>query len=740
MAELRDLEEKHPEVRRKDSPTQTVGWKPDPRFKKVRHQIPMLSLDFRYSADDVRKFDETIRKKLQVDGVEYSAEPKFDGAAVSLVYEDGTLRQGATRGDGHVGEDVTRNLLTIPSIPKELANIQKHVSFEVRGEVVLFKADLLELRRQQEELGEDQSPNPRNAASGSLRQLDSSVTASRRLHFFAYSADPDPTGTWRKHSDCLSFLQNTGFLVAEERKVVAGIEKAIEYFDHIAAIREDLAYEIDGVVFKVNNLQHQRSLGFRPREPVFAIARKFPPQRKEAKIIDIVFQVGRTGAITPVAKLERVFVGGVWVENATLHNEGQVREKDIHVNDTVIVQRAGDVIPEVVEVVRAKRPRNARPFAMPVECPECHSSIVKLEGEAVSRCTGGLQCPAQLQQALLHFASRRAMNINGLGDQLVAVLTRRVGVKEPADLYRLGQRVWQWLTSTRGSAPLEDIFGTPGQSAALFSSLLQMIEKDGLAAHSLFSSLAAWRSRKGSEIDHNAAVILNTLALSACPRTLGNEGSQRRVPRLGERDAIKLEKEIAKSKSPTLARFLLALGIRHVGEEIARLLAKESGSTESFLARDWLKVIEEKKAAKKENERRRRKGKELMPEPLRGIGEEILGSIHAFLSEPRNELAVRHLLDAGVSPKPDAFGKTPGKGPLSGKKFALTGTLESLQRAEAEERIRKLGGEIASSISKSVTYLVTGMGPKSKLGKAKELGIEVIDEETFLKLIDYGRS
>lgn len=734
--ELQELESQYPEIKRKDSPTQSVGWTPDPRFKKIQHGKPMLSLNFVYSADDLGKFDETIRKKLGVAKIEYSAEPKFDGTAISLVYRNGILKQGATRGDGEVGEDVTRNLKTIPTIPHILHGDAAQANLDVRGEVLMFRADLLDLRQKQKELGEEESPNPRNAAAGSLRQLDPAITASRRLHFFAYAAEPDPTLTWRNHTDCLRYLSQAGFVVAKRCSKVHGIEGILNYFDEIAAARDDLDYEIDGVVFKVNRLEHQQILGYRAREPVFATARKFPPQQKEAKVLDIQFQVGRTGAITPVARLERVFVGGVWVENATLHNEGQIREKDIRINDTVIVQRAGDVIPEVVEVVKKKRPHNAREFQMRDDCPVCHSKIVRNEGEAVARCSGGLYCPAQLEQALIHFGSRRAMNIAGLGDQLVAVLVRQIRITEPAHLYSLGEHIWKWLSTNKSSAPLNDIFGTSGQPAPLFDSVLKLVGKDGITAQSTFSSLAESRIRNSRSLTPNDIVVLNTLALSSCPKAIKVDDTQRRVARLGEREAIKLEKELARSKEVPLARFLFALGIRHVGEEVARLIARESRTITNFLSRNWLELAAEKDALKKQNEKRRRKNEPVVPEPLRGVGQEILESIHAFLSEKHNREAIEHLLAAGVSPIADLSAENSVEGPLSGKKFVFTGGLESMTRDEAEQKVRSLGGETAQSVISSVSFVVVGSNPSSKLQKAKTMGIEIIDEAEFLKLIE----
>jgi DNA ligase (NAD+) len=447
--------------------------------------------------------------------------------------------------------------------------------------------------------------------------------------------------------------------------------------------------------------------------------------------------VGRTGTITPVARLERVFVGGVWVENATLHNEKQIRDKDIQINDVVIVQRAGDVIPEIVEVVKEKRGDDARVFKMRGDCPVCHSKIVRIDGEVAARCSGGLYCRAQLEQALIHFASRRAMNISGLGEQLVAVLVRKIRISEPAHLYSLGERVWSWLSENKTTATLNDIFGTTGQPSPLFSSVLKLVAKDSIAADSPFSLLAEWRVRQSRSLSTNDKLLLNTLAMSACDRAIKIDDSPRRVSRLGEREAIKLEKELGKSKKMPLARFLFSLGIRHVGEEIARLIAKESRSIQQFVNRNWLELANQKKALKKENERRRRKNESLMPEPLRGVGREILQSVDAFLSEKHNRDAIEHLLAAGVLPETDLSADRIADGPLSSKKFLFTGGLESMKRPDAEHTVRSLGGETSTSLTKSVTHIVAGANPtSSKIQTAREWGIEIIDEGQFLKLIE----
>jgi DNA ligase (NAD+) len=436
--ELKALEEANPEFATADSPTQRVGAKPLDEFAEVTHRVPMLSLANAFSDEDLANFDRRCREGLEIESdIDYACEPKFDGLAVSLVYENGVFTQGATRGDGAVGEDVTLNLRTIRSIPLGLAIRAPHL--EVRGEVLMMKKDFERLNAWQSEKGEKLFVNPRNAAAGALRQLDSALTAQRRLSFFAYGLGAvDGVELPNTHSAQMDFLAGLGFPVSSERRVVAGAPGLRDYYAAIGAKRAGLPFDIDGVVYKVNRTDWQQQLGFVSRAPRFAIAHKFPAEEATTELLGIDVQVGRTGAITPVARLKPVFVGGTTVSNATLHNEDEIRRKDILIGDTVIVRRAGDVIPEVAAVIPAKRPVDARPFVMPTACPECGSAIVKLDGEAVARCTGGLICPAQVKQSILHFAQRRAMDIEGLGDKLVEQLVDQKIIRNAADLYRLG--------------------------------------------------------------------------------------------------------------------------------------------------------------------------------------------------------------------------------------------------------------------------------------------------------------
>jgi len=435
--ELQALEAQYPELAAPDSPTQRVGAPPLKAFSQVIHRVPMLSLNNAFAEEDVLAFDRRVQDGLETSEIDYAVEPKFDGLAIALVYENGVLCQAATRGDGFTGEEVTANVRTIKALPLRLT--EAPALLEVRGEVLMLKADFAALNRQQRERGEKEFVNPRNAAAGSLRQLDSRVTAARRLTFFAYGIGASAgVSLPRSHSELMGLLEQLHLPVCRERAVVRGAAGLLDYYRRIGEIRTNLPYDIDGVVYKVNDLRAQAELGFVSRAPRFAVAHKFPAEEALTVVEDITVQVGRTGALTPVARLRPVFVGGVTVTNATLHNEDEVRRKDVRIGDTVIVRRAGDVIPEVVSALAEQRPADAREFQMPAFCPVCGSQVVRLEDEAAARCSGGLYCPEQRKRALLHFASRLALDIEGLGDKLVDQLVDRDLVKNPADLYRLG--------------------------------------------------------------------------------------------------------------------------------------------------------------------------------------------------------------------------------------------------------------------------------------------------------------
>ncbi len=634
--ELQTLEAQHPELLAADSPTQRVGVTPLKRvpgqkffgsFAEVQHRTPMLSLNNAFSEDEVRAFDARIREALGVAEVEYAVEPKFDGLAITLSYRDGMFVQGATRGDGSTGEDVTENLRTVRTIPLRLHKPIRDV--EVRGEVLMFKRDFAKLNDAQRAKGEKEFVNPRNAAAGSLRQLDSRITASRRLSFFSYGIGfCDGAKLPNQQDQQMALLQQWGVPVAQQRSVVRGLEGLLAYYLEIGEAREQLPFDIDGVVYKVNDIAQQQQLGFVSRAPRWAIAHKFPAEEAMTTLLDIEVQVGRTGALTPVARLAPVFVGGVTVTNATLHNEDEIRRKDVRIGDTVIVRRAGDVIPEVARVVLERRPRDAREFVMPKVCPVCGSRVARLEDEAVWRCTGGLFCPAQRKQALLHFASRRAMNIEGLGDKLVEQLVDTHIVNNPAALYKFG--------------------------------LLAIIN----------------------------------------------------LERMGEKSAVNLLAAIEHSKHTTLARFIFALGIRNVGETTAKDLAQHFGSLDNLLAADVESL-----------------------QQVHDVGPVVAQSIADFLAEAHNREVIEQLRASGVhwaEQQPLAATALP----FSGKTFVLTGTLAALSREEAKEKLEALGAKVSGSVSKKTDYVVAGVEAGSKLDKAQELGVAVLDEQQFLALLE----
>jgi DNA ligase (NAD+) len=647
FAELAQLESEHPELASADSPTQRVGAAPLPEFAQVRHRSPMLSLANAFDEAAVRAFDKRVRDALNVDSVEYSVEPKFDGLAVSLSYRDGVFVQGATRGDGDRGEDVTPNLRTVRSIPLRLPHAEDTQDLEVRGEVLITKRDFAALNERQRAAGEKEFVNPRNAAAGGLRQLDSRISAQRPLRFFAYGVGTLPAGAPERHAKLLDRLAELGFPVAKERDIARGVEGLLRYYERIGAQRERLPYAIDGVVYKVDRLDWQARLGHVSRAPRYALAHKYPAEERETEVLAIEVQVGRSGALTPVARLKPVFVGGVTVTNATLHNEDELKRKDVRVGDTVVVRRAGDVIPEVASVRFDRRPAHARQFHMPDRCPVCSSPVVRLPGEAVTRCTGGLYCRAQRKEALLHFKGRRAMDIEGLGDKLAEQLVEQSLVESPADLYRL-------------------------QAAQLAA-----------------------------------------------------------LERMGEKSAQNVVDSIERSRDATLARFVFALGIPGVGEEVAKILARHFGDFDSLLAADWASLESDKEALRKENAKRKRRGEPAQPVPLEGIGPEIMDSLRQFLSEPHNRKVIERLQRSlRIRPEPRAL--VPGE---PSKTFVLTGTLGGMTRDEAKSLIESRGHKVAGSVSKSTDYVVAGADAGSKLERARALGVAVLDEDGLKKLL-----
>lgn len=633
--ELLALESSHPEFDSPDSPTHRVGAAPLAAFTQIEHKQPMLSLGNAFDEGEVAAFDKRVRDVLGIDEVEYAVEPKFDGLAISLTYQNGRLVHGATRGDGMTGEDVSANLRTIKSIPLQ---IETHATLlEVRGEVLMLRRDFERLNAMQRERGEREFANPRNAAAGSLRQLDSRITASRRLHFYVYGVGAmEGRPRTATQAELMQVLADLRFPVSEARSVVRGLNGLLDYYQGLGARRADLPYDIDGAVYKVNSLSGQTKLGFVSRAPRFAIAHKFPAEEVSTTVLDIHAHVGRTGALTPVAQLAPVFVGGVTVANATLHNQDEIDRKDVRVGDTVIVRRAGDVIPEIVKVVIEKRQQPEPPRFNILQryplCPVCGSHVVRLADEVVTRCTGGLFCAAQRREALLHFAARRALDIEGLGDKLVDQLVTRQLVHTPADIYRL--------------------------------------TIDALAG----------------------------------------------LDRMAEKSASKLLAAIERSKSTTLARFIYALGIPTVGEATAKDLARHFGTLDALLAAD-----------------------EAMLMQVRDVGPVVAQAIVQFFSEAHNRDVIQKLRSAGVHwTETQAHTKSAGK--LINKSFVLTGTLPTLSRDEAREKIEALGGKVAGSVSSKTDYVIAGAEAGSKLEKARSLGVNILDEAGLLALLDEMRS
>jgi len=619
--ELVDLETQYPQLITSDSPTQRVGGPPSDAFAKVTHRTPMLSLANGFKRDEVREFDKRVHRGLGDVQVEYVTELKIDGLAMSLLYENGQYRVGATRGDGYVGEDVTPNVKTIPSVPLSVTiPAEFPQTFEVRGEVYMPKRSFQRLNKELEGEGKAPFANPRNAAAGAVRQLDPRITARRRLDTFIYALDP--AGGARSQEQILDRLAEMGFHVNENRRRHADIESVIGFLDEWQEKRHGLDYEIDGIVIKVNDLAQQAELGFVSRSPRWALAFKFPPEQAETVVDDIKVYVGRTGAITPVAWLTPVQIGGTTVSRATLHNEDEVARKDVRTGDHVIIQRAGDVIPEIVRVIAEKRPATSQPWHMPRTCPECGTDLVREPGAAITRCINA-SCPAQVLEHLRHFVA--AMDIEGFGYATLAQLTDRKIVHDPSDLYQLTKD--------------------------------QLLSLDGFA-------------------DKSAQNLLDRLE---------------------------------RSKTTTLARFLVALGIPHVGWTMSSVLAAHFES------------IDRVEGAGIDDLRN-----------VAGVGPIVAEGVYDYFERAESKRLIQRLLDAGMMMKaPDRR-----EGPLSGKTFVLTGSLGSMTRGDAEERIKALGGTIGSSVSKKTDYVVVGADPGSKLERAERLKIPVLDETAFLALLE----
>ena len=632
--ELADWEARFPELRTTDSPTQRIGGKPLDVFRQIRHEQPMLSLNNGFSEDEIYAFDKRVREALELEEVEYSVEPKFDGLAVSLRYEDGKLAGAATRGDGTTGEDVTPNVRTIKAIPLRIVSNDAPSILEVRGEVLMFKEDFLSLNRRQTEAGGKVFANPRNAAAGSLRQLDATVTAARALRFFAYGTGQ--IGAARlpeSHSEVLQWLKTLGMPVSPEHGKVKGPDQLLSFYAHIQRKRERLPYDIDGVVYKVNSIRLQSRLGYAARAPRFAIAHKFPAEEAITEVEGIDVQVGRTGAITPVARLRPVYVGGVTVTNATLHNEDELARKDVRVGDWVIVRRAGDVIPEVVRIIPDRRPSSAAPFSMPAHCPACGSMVTRADDEAIARCSGGLFCPAQRKQALLHFVGRRALDIEGLGEKLLEQLVDQKIVQTPADIFNL--------------------------------------TKDTLAG----------------------------------------------LERMGAKSAAKLLDAIEKARHTTLDRFMFSLGIRNVGEATARDIALHFGRLSKIMAATTEELLN-----------------------VNDVGPVVAASVRQFFAEPHNRSVIEALISHGVAWDENDGTSRNRNGALAGKTFVITGTLAGLTRDDAKRLIVSAGGKVTGSVSARTDYLVAGADPGSKLAKAQDLGVSVLDESALADLIEKSSS
>ncbi|MGI9222144.1 MAG: NAD-dependent DNA ligase LigA [Woeseiaceae bacterium] len=632
MRQLQALEKENPGLVTPDSPTQRVGDAPVSAFGTVAHRIPMLSLDNAFSPEELHDFHRRAMTRLEKEvdeSLQYAAEPKLDGAAVSLVYENGQLVRGATRGDGSTGEDITHNVRTIESVPLRLVGRSFPSLLEVRGEVFMPKAGFEAYNEEARAAGEKTFVNPRNAAAGSLRQLDPKLTAARPLDMYIYIvAEAEGVTLASNHSEVLDQLQEWGLKTCPERRAVDGIKGCLEYYESIGAQRAELPYEIDGVVYKVDDLSLQRELGFVSRAPRWAIAHKFPAQEELTKVEAIEFQVGRTGALTPVARLDPVFVGGVTVSNATLHNIDELSRKDVRVGDTVIVRRAGDVIPEVVSVIADRRPKNTKRVRLPRKCPVCKSAVTREDGEAVARCTGGLFCAAQRAEALKHFVSRKAMDVDGLGGRMIEALVTSNRLQTPADIYSLSSE-----------------------------------------------ELAA-------------------------------------MERMGEKSAANLIAAIGESKSTTLPRFLFALGIREVGEATAASLASFFGKLDKVMVASEDELVE-----------------------VDDVGPIVASRIRAFMSEPHNVAVIEKLRESGVSWQETEPQRSPAEGPLSGKTFVLTGSLQAMTRDDAKQKIQSLGGKVTGSVSKKTDFLVFGEKAGSKLTKAQNLGVSTMDEAGLHELL-----
>lgn len=624
MKELMKIETEHPELKREDSPSTRVGGKPLDKFNQVTHKIPMLSLSNAYSAQDLKDFDKRVRESVNKD-VEYVVEFKIDGLSVGLTYVDGVFKTGATRGNGVIGEDITQNLKTVKTIPLKIDDKEEII---VRGEVYISKENFEKINEQQEENGLQLFANPRNLAAGTLRQLDSKLTAKRPLDIFIFNLEYMQNEKFKTHSQSLEYLSNLGFKVSPNFKICKTIEDVIEHIEYWTVNRSDLSFEIDGMVIKVNDLEEREQMGYTAKSPRWAIAYKFPAEQKKTKLKDIIVEVGRTGTITPTAILEPVRLAGTVVARATLHNEDYINEKDIRIGDTVLVQKAGDIIPQVVEVIKEDRTGDEIKFHMPEKCPVCHEPTVRLEGEAAVKCIN-MSCPAQIRRGIIHFASRDAMNIDGLGESIISLLLDNKIIKDVADLYYIKK---------------EDIVN---------------------------------------------------------------------LERLGEKSATNLINAIEKSKNNDLYRLINGLGIKYIGVKGAKVLAKSFKSLDDIINSSIEELTN-----------------------LEEFGEVMADSVVEFFKEDKNIVVINKLKEVGVNIL-SSNSEDNGLANIFDKmKIVLTGTLPTLKRNDAKELIEARGGKATSSVSKSTTFVLAGEEAGSKLTKANELGVTVIDEAKFLELLN----